>query len=276
MALDLKKLLPSNMRNNRWGEFIEVLQNILIDDVKVNKVDIIKTQYQIEQATTAELKRLASMFGNNVQTLTGYTLSDRYIQRSLLTLIPRILYKNTRRGYKNIHYIYNLIGDIFPLYEDNDSGSLKVLENWWTSSEYEEIINILDSGDDNLLYKLPIKLDTGLTTLDQGDELDTYYNVYSSSVSSNLPDGYLDSGDITTLDEVAVLDNLTRHLIFTYKHIFVEDSSDFLSFNTHLTLRDNLKNMKKATEIIYIEPKLEINTNSNGTATTRITTWTER
>ena len=71
----------------------------------------------------------------------------------------------------------------------------------------------------------------------------------------------------TTLDEGTELTQLTRHILVSYKFKFVETENSFMLKNTFVAFAKDLKKNKRRTEVIHIEPQIEINTNISGQLT---------
>jgi len=45
MTVNYKKLLPVNIQNTRWGQLIEAFQDLIVNNVKSEKIDIIKKMF---------------------------------------------------------------------------------------------------------------------------------------------------------------------------------------------------------------------------------------
>ena len=233
MAVDFKKLLPVNMRDNRWGEVIEVIQDIMLNDLKPDKIDIIKTQFDIDQMTYDDYVNLCAFFGYTLLSYGGYGESDQYLTRQVNTLTERIVNKTTRRGYYALFYIYNLIGNFYPLYEDQfDNYTLKPIEDWLLNNEVQGEAITLDADD-------PITID---------------------------------SDEFITLDYENEVDSITRHLLFSYEFKALESANEFISENTMSLYAQDINIQKRKTEVPYFEPHLQI-THGSGVTGTSVTIW---
>jgi len=144
MKVSLKKLLPTMMRTTRWGELIEVVQDILLNDLKPDKIDIVKTQFQIESMTNDDISYLMQMFGRIIPNYSGYTDTPFYFKRQALSLIPRYLYRNTKKSYVHTSFIYCLDGSITPIY--NDGPLLYADDSWETNDEELAVLYYFDTG----------------------------------------------------------------------------------------------------------------------------------
>ena len=214
-----KKFLPSVIRNTRWGDLITVFQDI-INDLRTEKVDLLKTKFETDNMTDDELKEMAVKFGYTLLSLDGYTSTSEYLRKQIKTIVARILNKNTRTGYKYIGYIYNLSLDIFPIRLIAD-----IFDGW---DEYWDRDSIIIAQE---------------RTLDEDE---------SHTLDSSDPDW------ITALDQVSVSYTLLRHLIIQYSPKFVENETEFMSDETCRSFRNDVLQMKRATEIPYFEHKLNI------------------
>lgn len=258
MGIDFKKLIPSNLRTGRWGELIEVIQSVF-EEIKADKIDIIKTQFEIDNMSDDEILDFAKFLGYNINYKDGYTSTTYYLKKQLQTIVSRILNRTTRNGYKNIFNIYNLTGEVYPCYIDTDN-YYKPLTTWWASNESDTPI-IMDREADNILYY----------------NADGSYE-YEPPLETELSAIYLDPdpGETpTTLDENSTLSSITRHILVTYKFNFIESVDEFISFNTVESFYDDLWYNKKRTEILHLEPEIEIETNSGSITKTLYTNYDE-
>ncbi len=228
MEIDFKKFLPTKMRDTRWGELFEALQDYLMNNLQQDKIDIIKKQYVLDELAYAEYFNLCQLHGYTLFSYDGYGETTKYLKRQVETLTTRILNKNCRKGYSAIFYIYDLIGVVYPMYENNqDSNLLYPITDFWTNNEIQGTDITLDAS----------------------------------------PDIYLDTPEFLNLDLENEIDSLTRHMIVSYKHKYIETVDEFLSDNTASLFERDIKIHKRTTEIPYFEPTLAINTSSGVTGT---------
>lgn len=251
-----KNLLPKNMRNTPWGELMEVYQELL-NQVKEEKVYPINRQFNVDEATEEELRNLAFMFGFDLSIYSGYTQTSHYLIKEIKTIVPRILKKTTRKGYKYILHIFNLIGDVYPTTYD--------APYLITIYDYESLITggagvtILDQEADNILYMIPsVSFDVNFV-FDEAT-LDVETPVYGDPATTGLPPAFLDTPEFPALDlsYSSGGTTITRHLVLGYKHKFIENANEFLSINTLKALYNDVFQMKRKTEIIHFEPELHI------------------
>lgn len=268
IKVDFKKYLPSSMRDTRWGEWIEAFQD-LTSDFKQEKIDILIDRFNSDLMTDEHFQTLCSKFGWNLSVYEGWSNQSDYFKRQFLTLTDRILFKTTRRAYLDEFYIYNLYGDVFPLIEQDD-GTLLPYETWQEFSELPNVVNILDSADDNILYYQYYTVD-GQFKIDQEQTSDMYFNIYDNIQESGLNEAWLDTpSTIRTLDEESILDYMKRQFIIQYTYNLVENNNEYLSSNSMLAFWNDVKQIKRKTEKIYFEPKLKINyTNDSSIQTTQ-------
>ncbi len=244
MPIDYKKLLPSNLRETRWGEFMEAIQAVL-DDIKTNKINIIEDQFNIDEMVLAQINNMRDMLGYQFLNFgEGYTNTTRYLQRQLLTIINRVLNKNSLKAYQSNFYIYNLIADIFPMTYSSVTDTLTPVTDFWTWDESEVyIIDKLDLGSDRILYY---------------DDLSN--PVYADDpLNWGLSAQTLDTDSWPTLDQKTINDSLTRHIIIPYKFVDVENNTYFLTENTLTSFFEDINFTKRATELAYFEPICTIN-----------------
>lgn len=219
MQIDFKKFLPSNMRSTRWGELFEALQDYLLNGLKSEKIDIIKNQYILDELMYDDYFNLCQLHGYTLFSYDGYGESTKYLKRQVEVLTHRILNKTCRKGYKSIFYIYDLIGEIYPLYENELDGYLLYpITDFWSNNEVAGSDLYLDSS----------------------------------------PDIYLDTDSFPNLDLDNSIDSITRHMVISYKPKYVETADEFLSNNTAFLLERDIKIHKRKTEIPYFEPYLDI------------------
>lgn len=243
MPIDYKKLLPSNLRDTRWGEFMEAIQAVM-NDIKTNKIDIIENQFNIDEMTLAQINNMRDTLGYQFSNFgTGYTSTTRYLQRQLLTIVNRILNRNSLRCYQSNFYIYDLNANIYPMTYSGFTQLFTPVTNWWTWDESEyDVIDKLDFGSDRIYF------------------YDSLGNpIYANPVNWGVDPQYLDTDDWPHLDMKSINDELTRHLIIPYKFRYVEDNSYFMTENTLTAFYEDITLAKRATELMYYEPICVIN-----------------
>lgn len=81
----------------------------------------------------------------------------------------------------------------------------------------------------------------------------------------------LDSTEFVTLDAGNLIDNMTRHILFTYRFNDVEVPAEFMSDNMFRALYNDIIQHKRRTEIVYFEPCIEVT--GNKLSTIQETTW---
>lgn len=248
MTVNFKNLLPSNMRNYRWGQLAQAYQEIW-NNIITEKVNPILDQMNIDNATTDEIKRIFQMFGYSLSSYEGFTSTAEYFRREAITLASRVLYKTTRNAYLYTLFIYNLRGDIYPLYND-ETTLLTPITDWWENNEFSTVLDELDAGDDNILYY------SGTSP------------VYDTPQSTGFSNTTLDADDFLTLDMLSNVNSITRYLLLSFRYLFVEDNEQFLSDYTIKAVVNDIKQIKKATEIVFFEPDLYINLNKDNTKRT--------
>lgn len=236
MGISYKSLLPKSMQPTRWGQFIDAFQNI-IDDVVANLVQPIKTRFQYSLMTNDELKDMALKLGHSITTIDGYTATNTYFLKELLTIVKRNTTKTTRGCYQYIYTIFNLIGETYPMFYTLTLGNylFSVQEDYWTSSAPRVNTYSLDNSP------TPYTLDSTLS-------LD------SSQATSNVP---------------------MRHYLLSYYNQFIEDSTQFLSTSSLKAMYNDVKAIKRITEVPYYEPKIKIDLYSGQVGQVTNTTLTD-
>jgi hypothetical protein len=251
MNIDYTKLLPYQLRSTRWADIMTVVGSLLAD-IKVNHIDIIRTQNIIMQMTDDQLLTFASNFGYNITSSDGYTATLDYLRKEVYTIIPRILNRTTILGYNSVFTIFNLNGHVYPT--TYYSPYLIPYETWITDTEQTELEPYtLDNDGDFILFYI------GLTP------------IYDYPANSIEPAITLDdeNNQYPTLDRMSILRAITRHLVIQYSFLYVENTTEFLSQNTLKAFYNDILNQKRRTEVVYYEPVLESTASSvTGTKTT--------
>lgn len=260
MKFSYKKLLPSNIRGTRWGEFAEAFQTVA-EEIKAEKIDIIKNQFSLDSMTMQQKKDFAEYLGFNLLTLDGYTNTAFYANKELKTIVNRIKTKNTKEGYRYLYKIFNLKnGQIYPLYKRTNN-TLEPVTDIASLIGSLTIVETLDQEGDNVLYSFPpLEFDVGMT-FDSPENLtfDEAYNVYVRPYQTGLPAAYLDTVEFPNLD-MSLYDNIiTRHILLQYEFRFIETITDFVSTNTSNVFYQDANKIKKKVEILHFEPVLTIN-----------------
>lgn len=235
MGISYKSLLPKVMQSTRWGQFIDATQSV-IDDIVSNIVNRIKYRFIYSEMTRDELLDMVARIGYSITYLDGYSSSDLYFTKEVLSIIPRIKYKTTRTGYNYIYKIFNLKGDTFPIYYlfNEDIYIFQVQDDYWVTP-------IGRNGTYQSLDQIPpLILDSTLLILD---------NTLSSTV---IP---------------------IRHFVLSYYNSFIENETEFLSTNTLQAFYNDVIKMKRATEIPYFEPIIKFNLDSSQIGSGVVTSW---
>ena len=223
MNIDYTKLLPAQLRDTRWADILTVVGSIL-EDIKVDRVDIIKTQNQIMSMTEDQLVQFALNFGYTVQYLSGYTATIDYLRKEIYTIIPRILNRTTILGYNPIFTIFNLGGNVYPMTYEASTLHLTPYENWPTSNEMTALPpDTLDADGDFILFYIPVGVIEDLIELDGGSSLDGTISVYADPPTSVKPAITLDDSNFPILDLTSILDYTTRHIVIKYSHTYAEN-----------------------------------------------------
>jgi hypothetical protein len=266
MHIDYTKLLPAQIRDTRWADILTVVGSIL-EDIKTDKIDIIKTQNEILSMTDDQLVSFAANFGYTIINLTGYTDTIDYLRKEVYTIIPRILSRTTPEGYNAIFTIFNLLGQVYPTYYDGTT-YLHVLENWVLSDENPTPYDTLDAGGAFILFYILFRYDLDFTHIDDGITYDETITAYDNPAYSTLTDTTLDEIVFPSLDATSILDQITRHLVLKYAFKYAENTTEFLSDETLKALYTDTMNQKRRTEIAYFEPVVTVATNDDNTLTT--------
>lgn len=244
MPIDYKKLLPSNLRETRWGEYMEAIQAVL-NDIKTNKINIIENQFNIDEMTSAQILTMRDTLGYSFSSFgDGYTNSTRYLQRQILTITQRIVNRNNLKCYQCNFYIYDLDGNVYPMTFDSQTSTFTPYTDWWTWDESQYyVIDKLDLGNDRILY----------------------YDSLSNPVYANNPLNWgldaqtLDTDEWPHLDMKSTHDTLTRHILIPYSFRYVEDNTYWMSESTLISFYEDIVYSKRATEIPYFEPIITVN-----------------
>ena len=263
MNINFRKLLPSILRNTRWAQLIEAFQEV-VEDIKSNKIDVLKNQYLVENMSNADIIKMIRELGYNVQNFEGYTNSQEYLLRQLYTVIPRVEYKNVEKGYEFLDFIYNLSSNIYPLYYEEER--LKPIYNWKNMVESLDEQYTLDRDGNNALvvyddYLNDWMLDSGAFGVDNQTTLDRdLIYLFQGNINDGLSLFYLDTEEFPNLDMTYIMNMITRHFLYSYKFDFIEEKDVFINSRTSRALHYDLLRQKRRTEVPYFEPYLEFNT----------------
>ncbi len=288
MNLSFRKLLPQKMRNTRWGELLDVVQDLWVQ-LKNEKISPIFNQFDISKATREEKIEIAKTFGFHLLTFDGYTETDYFLNKEIQTIVPRIKYKNAIPSYTYTGYVFDLLTNLYSISATNTGGltTSKLSTIYSPETQITYATTELDQEGDNLLYfvdLLPWDLDCEGSCdfeLDSGNDmltLDTQFEFYDDPKETGKDATTLDSEDFISLDPAtgeetgggeSVVTQITRNLNFNYKHKFVENENEFMSLNTLKVLKNDIDQIHKVTEVIYYTPKLEIDVKKDLTPTTQ-------
>jgi len=289
MNLSFRKLLPQKMRKTRWGELLDVVQDLWVQ-LKQEKVLPIFNQFDMNKATRDEKIEIAKTFGFHLLTFDGYTSTDYFLNKEIQTIVPRIKYKNAIPSYTYTGYIFDLLINLYAISATNTGGlttsKLSTIYNPDTQITYA--VTELDQEGDNILYYVnfdPWELDCDSEdcdfTLDSDNDLytlDAQFEFYDDPKETGKEATTLDSDDFISLDPAtgeetgggeSIITQITRNLNFNYKHKFVENQNEFMSLNTLKVLKNDIDQIHKVTEVIYYTPKLEIDVKKDLTPVTQ-------
>lgn len=229
--IDLTKLLPSNLRTvQRYKDIVSVYQSYLYNDVK-NAIDSFKTRFYPDQISEADIILTIEDFGHMLSRSPGYTETHRYLIRQYDTLIKRLKSKGTEKSYEYLFYVYDVMGDVYPLLRQLDD-TLTPWLTWLVSDDVDDPPFMLDDGH----------------TLDEPTGRNPYW----------------------TLDSGAIISNTTRHFLISILPRFVEnDVFEFISTNTMSALRNDVNQNKRKVEIPHYEIRLYAEANIAGITVSR-------
>jgi hypothetical protein len=264
IGIDFTKYLPSPLRKyDIWVQFIQTVQKVYTDFFNA-VINPIVDQYDIDLMTIEQHQNFLKFTGHPYSTYEGYTSTLPYFKKQSETIQERIQYKNFRYNYLSIYYVYNLIGDAFPMYFED---YLIPIYNWNSNNEKDAIIDTLDSGDDNVAFFQSYFSDgMQIPTIDDSNfpNVDEKFAVYLDPKNDNVGDGFLDddTGKSTILDPSTILDKLTRNILLNYTYKQVENENDFLREETVRAFYNDTRISKRRTERLYYEPSIDIFHNS--------------
>jgi len=257
MNLNFKKLLPKVLQPTRWGEYIEAVQSVL-ETIRTDKVNIIKNQYLLDEMSDSEIQRISKELGYAFKSYEGYTSETEYKLRQLLTVIPRIINKTLSKGYKYISKIYNLTDSAYPLYYKENR--LAPILDWETFDETTNVKYVLDRAADN-----------GYFVYKSGDD---YITVYETPKNDGLSDLYLDDLSVwESLDQENFVNQITRHILYSFQFNYIENENEYMSENTARSLYYDIVKHKRRSEVVYFEPYLQLETNFSGLTKQIVYTW---
>jgi len=276
MAVQFKKLLPTIMRNTRWGELVEVVQNV-DTQLRTDVIQPIYNQFTITNSTSEELIRLGKMLGFNILSFNDtYTSTLDYLRKEVSTIVPRIKHKNAKKSYQYTSYVFGLYNELYPMMYNGAGDFIGRLSTLFDpASQIKYAVIITDQEGDNVYYDQVIPnwtLDSDLFSLDNGLILDYSITIYGDPKQTGLEESFTDSNDtletdadISTVNNIptgAIITQLTRNILYCYNHKYLENSSEWLSLYSLKALQNDINQIHKATEVIYYEPWLQLETNS--------------
>jgi len=259
--IQFKKYLPSIMQQTRWGTLIDVWQEIVYNNIKTNIVEKIINQYDIDLMDETDIQGLFQYFGYNCLTLTGYTETFDFIKKELFTLVPRIQKKSTQDYFILQGIPFNLISNAYNLYYDTVNNNY--IPN--LTNEYSVIYGteVLDREHYYLFLDYIFKTDqNNIVDFDPIIQTDNVYAVEQYQ-PIQLSETYLDEYDFNQLDSLLYITQITKNILFTYYHKYIENENEFLSENTLKSLVNDINQFKKLTDRIYYTPELQISINQN-------------
>lgn len=143
-VVDFRQWLPKAMRETRWADIVEVFQKVAIDEVKPTALDTMRARLFFNTMSDADLLDLAFKFGFNITQGNGYTATARYLRKEAQTILARIKNKTTRKAYPYEFYIFNMIGEVYPLRRYSPI-ELRPKLDWTTSLPFQDEFR-LDEG----------------------------------------------------------------------------------------------------------------------------------
>jgi hypothetical protein len=275
MKVQFKKLLPQIMRDTRWGDLIDVYQN-MTSTLRDDLISPIFDQYTIE-GTLAEKIKIGAMLGFTILTFPDtYTATEEYINRQIATIVKRINTKNSKNSYRYTGSIYNLYIEVYPIFystSGNLSGKLNTLCDY--SSQIQYSVLYTDQEGDNIYYNKDVvnwDTDTDLiTTLDMSGYLDETTTIYGTPQATGLSEAYTDTEASYETDATAsssdsqtgnAITQITRNILFCYYHNFLENENEWLSVYSLKALKNDINQIHRITEMVYYEPWLQFETSA--------------
>lgn len=268
MAVSFKKLLPIKMQPTMWGDLLTAYQ-IIDSNIRTGVVNPIFDQYT-ENASNEELIKLGSFLGIKILSIDGYTLTREYLLRQIRTAVLRITTKTSRLAYKYLSYIYNLDNDIYPMMTSSTGNLASKLNTVYDpSSQLSTEVIVTDQEGDNKYYD---ELVTGWETDDDADSFytdidlisDYTIEIYGTPRETGLVEAFTDTDTALTTDGViinnqgTIINQLTRNMVYSYYHKFLENEEEWLTKYSCLCLKNDADQIHKATEVIYYEPWLKL------------------
>lgn len=268
MKFGLSTLLPKSF-SARWTQLMSVIDSIL-EDLQTEILDPIRDQHNISKASNEQILDDLKYFGYTPYYSEGFNSSKEYLTREYTTISDRIKKRNIKESYELILKIFYQKGTVFPLYFDYVENIYVPYEIWWGLLEDLVIVDTLDSDKDNLQYYTSLFFDDG-SLFDDGTPLDYQVAVYSSPRKTNLPEGFLDTPEIIeTLDQFFEIQNITRYISVQLICKNMLSDTSFFDFHEMSALVYDLKKNKRATEVLFIMPKMYLYTKDDYTATSTV------
>jgi hypothetical protein len=272
MKVQFKKLLPKIMQDTRWGDLIDVYQN-MTTTLRNDLIFPIYNQYTIE-GTLPEKIKLGAFLGFTILSFDDtYTATEDYINKQISTIVKRIKCKNSKRAYVYTGAIYNIGVMIYPIFY-NSSGTLsgKLNTLYDTDSQVQYSVVMTDQEGSNLYYWKDVDNwnldDAALLTLDSNLNMDETIEIYGPTQETGLMEAFTDTESAVETDTTAtstsqsgtIITQITRNILFCYSHTMLETSNEWLSTYSLKALKNDIDQIHKITEVIYYEPWLQLET----------------
>lgn len=296
--MDYRQFLYERLREGKWGDLVQTAGEFL-EGFKETELSKIENLFSLEDLDFGKTKIICDFFGHPLSSLEGYTKTEEYFKRQILTLIIRKINKRNLESYKKTGWIYYLNAMAYPTYKAGLGDYFLVFNEFWESDENSDFSNsafMFDSHLPNILYVLegqkesiiddeyPIgvlpdnyKTDDGLFSddplnpiMDAGGGNIKYYKLtgFVEVLDNNFP--YLPNNSPFTFDgdlgfDGEVINNsLSRIVLFHFTQNYCENDEEFLSRNSSIALEGDLRQIKDLTSSICFEPCLMLNLDSSG------------
>lgn len=267
--VNFKKLLPSILRNTKWGDLASVTQSMdfsLRDAV----YKPIYNRFTYDHASKEELVSTGKMLGWNILCFPGtYTDTMDFVRKEVSTITKRILCKNSKKSYKYVSYAFGMDDEVYSMMY-NSSGKLlgKLNTLYSIESQSSNATLVTDQESDNLYYNAPVldwNLDGSKFFLDNNTALDYTVSVYGDPRSTGLKEAFTDTDGALETDAPSTSKNtgqittsFTRNITYAYHHKYLESSDEWLSGYSLLSFQNDIDQIHKATERVYYEPWIQI------------------
>lgn len=241
--VNFRDLLPGYLKNTRWDDIISTWQT-LIDDWKLQVLNRIKDRFDFNKANQEEKEDSIFRLGYDLPKYDGYTNSELYVNKQLSNLSKQIKNKTTPISYDYMYYIFNLIGNVYPMrFGDGKLRPAKQIGATFERPDRQVLffdqdlpfIQFYINNDPTLPFPDNPPIETGLPVL-LFDSLDE-------------PDPLAQALFFDGNEEI----EYTGHFVLAYNNKLAETPTDFITPETAKAMYESVEQIKRKIEVPHYQ-----------------------